>query len=93
MSKPTRAQLGMSPSEFKTMLKLRGHKVDRDCFKYSPRTVYRNRLYRWRHWSTYGLLVDISCKLQYFDRWANSTDQTITFVEWKMRSDFKEKNT
>ena len=93
MSRSTRVQLGMSPSEFKTMLKLRGHKVDRDCFKYSPQTVYRNRLYRWRHWSTDGFFVDISCKLSEFDRWANSTDQTITFVEWKMGPDLKDKNT
>ena len=93
MSRSTRGQLGMSPSEFKTMLKLRGHKVDRDCLKYGPQSIYRNRLYRWRHWADEGFVVDISCKLSEFDRWANSTDQTITFVEWKIKSDLKEKNT
>jgi len=83
MSRPTRLQLGMSPSEFKTMLKLRGHEVARDFFKYGPQSVYRNRLYRYRYWADKGFVVDISCKLSEFDRWANSCDEVVTFAAWK----------
>jgi hypothetical protein len=43
------------------------------------------RRYRFRHWAEEGFLVDISCKLNDFDRWANSTDEAITFEEFKER--------
>jgi hypothetical protein len=84
--RPTRTQLnGMSPSQFKTMLKRKGHTVPRNFFKYGCVSTYRNRLYRWRHWASVGFVVDISCLIPDFDRWANSTDDTLTFDEWKLQ--------
>lgn len=87
MKKPTKNQLhGVSPSEFKTLLKLRGHKVDREFFKLGCISTYKNRHYRFRFWGTVGdskdFVVDISCPLSEFDRWSNSVDKTITFEEW-----------
>lgn len=82
--KPTRHQLdGLSPSEFKTMLKRRGHAVPRTFFKSGCVSTYRNRLFRWRHWGQQGFVVDISCLKSDFDRWANSCDQTITIAQWR----------
>lgn len=90
MARPTREQLdGLSCSEFKTLLKRKGHKVERDIFKYEPYTTKGSRLYRWRYWGEYytnhgdkTFVVDISCPLSEFDRWANSTDYTIKFREY-----------
>jgi hypothetical protein len=82
--KPNRTQLsGMSPSQFKTLIKQAGHKVPRDFFKYGCVSHYKNRAYRWRHWGTDGFVVDISCPLSEFDRWANSCDRTISFEDWR----------
>lgn len=83
--KPTTSQLGMTPSKFKTKLKQFGFVVPRDFFKssYMGDTLKINeRLYRFR-WCEYEqeYLVDISCLLEDFDRWANSTDNTITSSE------------
>jgi hypothetical protein len=86
--RPTREQLdGLSCSEFKTLLKRRGHKVKRNLFKYEPYTTKGSRQYRWRYWGTVlpkdeTFMVDISYPLEFFDRWANSTDYTIKFREY-----------
>jgi len=81
---PKRDQLhGMSPSELKTLLKLRGYKIDRDFFKFCI-AEYKNRLYRFRWWYTNGeFFVDISCLYPDFDRWANSTEDVVNFYNWK----------
>jgi len=83
--KPNRDQLwGMSPSQFKTMLKRRGYKIPRDFFKQGSVAQKHNRLYRFRHWGGVGeFFVDVSCPINEFDRWANSTDRTINFYNWQ----------
>ena len=81
--KPDRDQLwGMSPSQFKTMLKLRGFTVDRDFFKMGAMAKKGNRLYRFRYWAFPDFFVDISCPLNEFDRWANSVDRTINLYNF-----------
>jgi len=82
--KPTREQLwGMSPSEFKTMLKKRGHSVTRDFFKMGSVSHYKGRAYRFRWWGDEGeFFVDVSCPLSDFDRWANSVDEVLNFYNW-----------
>lgn len=81
--KPSRDQLfGMSASEFKTMLKLRGFDVGRDFFKMGAVAQKSNRLYRFRYWAWPDFFVDISCPLSEFDRWANSVDHTVNFYNW-----------
>lgn len=81
--KPRREQLwGMSPSQFKTFLKKRGYKVSRDFFKFGAIAQKGSRLYRFRYWAFPDFFVDISCPRKDFDRWANSTDQTINFYNW-----------
>jgi hypothetical protein len=82
--KPTRDQLwGMSPSQFKTMLKKRGYRISRDFFKYGSVAKYKNRLYRFRWWGAVGeFFVDVSCTIPEFDRWANSVDKTVNFYNW-----------
>ncbi len=83
VQKPRREQLwGMSPSQFKTLLKNRGYKVSRDFFKLGAIAKKGNRLYRFRYWAFPDFFVDISCSLNDFDRWANSTEQTINFYNW-----------
>ena len=78
--KPDRDRLwGMSASQFKTLLKRQGFKVDRDFFKMGATAQLGNRLYRFRYWAWPDFFVDISCPLSEFDRWANSTDRTINF--------------
>ena len=88
-TKPTRDQLwGMSPSQFKTMLKRRGHSVPRDFFKSGSVSHYKGRAYRFRWWGdVYGddtgeFFVDVSCPLKEFDRWANSVDEVVNFYNW-----------
>lgn len=81
--KPDRDRLwGMSPSQFKTMLKLRRFSVDRDFFKIGAMAKKGNRLYRFRYWAYPDFFVDISCPLNEFDRWANSVDKTINFYNF-----------
>jgi hypothetical protein len=81
--KPSRDQLwGMSPSQFKTFLKKFGYKVNRDFFKKGSTATKGNKLYRFRYWAFPDFFVDISCPLNDFDRWANSTDRTINFYNW-----------
>ena len=78
--KPDRDRLwGMSASQFKTLLKRQGFKVDRDFFKMGATAQLGNRLYRFRYWAWPDFFVDISCPVNEFDRWANSTDRTINF--------------
>jgi hypothetical protein len=84
MKRPKREQLnGMSPSEFKTLLKRRGYNVGRDFFKFACIATYKNRSYRFRWYSTEGgFVVDKSCIYHEFDRWANSTDEVIAIADW-----------
>jgi hypothetical protein len=83
MKKPKRNQLGgYSVSEFKTLLKLRGHQVPRNLYWSGYVTHYENRAYRWRYWGEDGFVVDISEPLDQFDRWSNSTEQTVGFSDW-----------
>jgi len=81
--RPKREQLhGMSPSELKTLLKRRGYKIGCDFFKFCI-AKYKNRSYRFRWWYTGGeSYVDISCVYSDFDRWANSTEEVVTFNNW-----------
>ena len=80
--KPDRNRLwGMSPSQFKTLLKRRGFKVPRDFFKMGAIAKKGSRMYRFRYWAFPDFFVDISCRVNEFDRWANSTDRTITLYE------------
>lgn len=87
--KPTRDQLGgFSSSEFKTLLKRLGYPISRDFFKSDCSIVqYRGCMYRFRYWGNHynndtTFVVDISCPVEEFDRWANSVEETITFTEW-----------
>lgn len=81
--KPSRDHLwGMSCSQFKTFLKRRGYTLPRDFFKKGSVAIKGNRLYRFRHWAFPDFFVDVSCPLNDFDRWANSTDRTINFYNW-----------
>jgi hypothetical protein len=72
----------MSASQFKTLLKRQGFKVDRDFFKMGATAQLGNRLYRFRYWAWPDFFVDISCPLNEFDRWANSVDRTINFYNF-----------
>jgi hypothetical protein len=80
--RPTREQLsGMSPSQLKTFIKRRGHSVARDFFKTESVSHYRGRAYRFRWWAG-EFVVDVSCRLTEFDRWANSLDRVVSFKNW-----------
>ena len=68
---------------FKTLLKRNGFKVKRDF--YGARCCiaqHGGRQYRFRFDSG---VVDVSCPLADFDRWANSTDLTMSIAEMKVR--------
>jgi hypothetical protein len=81
--KPKRHQLhGLSPSEFKSILKRRGYTFKRDFMKYGCVAKYKNRLYRFRWYSDGEFFVDKSCIMSEFDRWANSVDEVKTFYNW-----------
>ena len=82
MTRPTKEQLhGFSRSELKSRLKLAGHKVPRDFYKYGCVSRFRHRFYRWRWWGEEGFVLDISCVISEFDRWANSTELTAAVKE------------
>jgi len=90
--KPSREKLnGLSPSEFKTLLKRAGHIVSRDFFsRKSSVSKFKGKIYRWRWWGTPStgdaeFVVDISCNISEFDRWANSTEKTVKFTDWKSK--------
>lgn len=74
---------GMSRSEFKRILKKFGHELKRN-FWIDRKSKFYDRLYRWRFDDG---VVDISCPVDYFDRWANSTDCTVTIVEFFQEQD------
>ena len=68
---------------FKTLLKRNGFKVKRDF--YGARCCiaqHGGRQYRFRFDSG---VVDVSCPLADFDRWANSTEHTVSIEEMKVR--------
>ena len=97
--RPTRADLGMSLSEFKTWLWRHGVRKDRAVFTRWNCDFYRgNRRFRLRYRTTItmpdiehlqqvdGLItavVDFS-DLD-FDRWANSTEETLTLTQFMER--------
>lgn len=84
--KPTRERLdGMSCSEFKTLLKRNGFELPRQFFKYGSIATKMGRRYRFRWWVSDGLVVDVSCPLQEFDRWSNSVDEVTTWGEFLAR--------
>lgn len=77
-----RTATGMSRSEFKTRLRRAGFKVLRDFWgRGCMITLLAGRYYRVRFEDT-QCLVDQSCKLADFDRWANSTEQVLEFKEF-----------
>lgn len=81
--RPKRNQLhGLSPSEFKTILKRRGYKIGRDFFKYGCLARKGSRSYRFRWYSDGEFFVDKSCPRNEFDRWANSVDEVFTIYNW-----------
>lgn len=81
--KPTRNQLdGYSFSEFKTLLQKFGFKVGRSLQSEGWCITHKNHAYRFRWWNDAGFVVDVSCPIKDFDRWANSTEQTMLFKEW-----------
>ena len=77
MRRPTRKQLnGYSLSELKTMLKRAGHKVPRNLERDAYVTEWDGRLFRWRWWSE-EFVVDRSEPIEVFDRWGNSTEESL----------------
>jgi hypothetical protein len=77
MRRPTRKQLnGYSLSELKTMLKRAGHKVPRNLERDAYVTECDGRLFRWRWWAD-EFLVDRSEPIEVFDRWGNSTEESL----------------
>ncbi len=71
---------GLSGSELKTLLRRCGFSVRRDFFV-DGEAAKGSRLYRFR-WVG-GFFVDESCHLARFDRWANSTERTYSFEDFK----------
>jgi hypothetical protein len=68
---------------FKTLLRRNGFSVPRDFYGFSSCMARKgSRAYRFRF--TAGV-VDISCPWPEFDRWANSTEETISIEELKVR--------
>lgn len=82
-TRPKRSQLGgWSASEFKTLLRRLGHRIDRDFYKSGCSISRRgSRLYRWRWWNE-SFVVDISEPRSGFDRWANSVDRSVSAVDF-----------
>ena len=67
---------------FKTFLKRKGFAVPRNFFGYGCCIAKRNgRLWRFRFDAG---VVDVSCLLPDFDRWANSTDEIKNIEEFKV---------
>jgi hypothetical protein len=68
---------------FKTFLKRRGFKVKRDFYGGNCCIAKKSgRLWRFRF---HAGMVDISCEIGGFDRWANSTEVTVNLEEFKSR--------
>lgn len=82
--RPTRADLGMSLSEFKTWLWRHGFRKDRAVFSGWNCEFYRgNRRFRLRYSMVVTTVIDFS-DLD-FDRWANSTEETLTLTQFMER--------
>ena len=82
--RPTRADLGMSLSAFKTWLWRHGFRKDRAVFSGWNCDFRRgNRRFRLRYNTTVTSVVDLS-DLD-FDRWANSTEETLTLTQFMER--------
>jgi len=68
---------------FKTLLKRNGFKVSRDFYGFGCCIASKSgRLWRFRF---HASMVDMSCELLDFDRWANSTDKVINLEEFKAK--------
>jgi len=68
---------------FKTLLKRRGFKVERDFYGFGCCIAKKaGRLWRFRF---HAGVVDMSCELKDFDRWANSTEVTFNLEDFKAR--------
>lgn len=85
---------GFSKSELKAKLKHKGFKISRTFFKDGCVAVYRNRYYRFRHWGDWYVgggtfYIDVSEVRRDFDRWANSTENVLTFQEFCKEFDIK----
>jgi hypothetical protein len=66
---------------FKTFLRLRGFSVQRNFYGFGCCIAKRNgRLWRFRFDDG---VVDVSCLLPEFDRWANSTDGVKNIEQFK----------
>jgi len=87
--RPIKSKIGMNPSRLKVMILRRGYRLPdkREFYKYGSVAYYKGRAYRFRWWSDIPM-VDISCPRVDFDRWANSTDKSITFQEWLNTENF-----
>lgn len=68
---------------FKTLLKRNGFKVSRRFYGFDCCITKKSGRY-WRFRFHDGV-VDMSCKIEDFDRWANSTDETLDLEELKVR--------
>ena len=67
----------------KTLLRRKGFSVPRDFYGFDSGIARKgSRIYRFRF--SVGV-VDISCPRLDLDRWANSTEDTITIEELKVR--------
>lgn len=78
--RPTRADLGMSLSQFKTWLWRHGFHKDRAVFsKWNCDFRRGSRRFRLRYQTTVAV-VDVADTN--FDRWANSTKETLTLAQF-----------
>jgi len=68
---------------FKTLLKRKGFKVGREFYGLDCCIAKgAGRLWRFRF---HAGMVDMSCKLEEFDRWANSTEATLNLEVFRAR--------
>ena len=67
----------------KTLLKRNGFKFNRDFYGFGCCIAKKSNRY-WRFRFLEGL-VDMSCTLNDFDRWANSTEDIMSIEELKVR--------
>lgn len=66
---------------FKTLLKVNGFNPSRNFYGFGC-CIAKAKGKMWRFRFDAGV-VDISCSIDLFDRWANSTEKTITIQEFK----------
>lgn len=82
--RPTRADLGMSLSAFKTWLWRHRFRKDRAVFSgWNCEFCRGNRRFRLRYQTMVTAVVDVSDTD--FDRWANSTEETLTLKQFMER--------